>query len=98
MSGQVRTSTIAGSWYPGKPDALMSDIQAYLKKASVPKISAKPVVLISPHAGYVYSGKIAAHAYRAIAGQEYSSVRHIEPTFPISLSGAMVHMKLHWAR
>jgi AmmeMemoRadiSam system protein B len=80
MPGQVRTSPIAGSWYPGESSELKSDIQAYLKEASIPHISEKPVALISPHAGYMYSGKVAAYAYKTILDREYSTVVVISPS------------------
>ncbi|HPI91750.1 MAG TPA: AmmeMemoRadiSam system protein B [Deltaproteobacteria bacterium] len=80
MAGQVRRPVIAGSWYPGKPDILKRDINRYLKDASIPEIPAKPAAIITPHAGYMYSGPVAAYAYKAISGHDYSTVVVISPS------------------
>ncbi|MCD6570591.1 MAG: AmmeMemoRadiSam system protein B [Deltaproteobacteria bacterium] len=80
MPGPVRPSPIAGSWYPGYPDILKGDIGAYLDHASIPEIPARPVAIISPHAGYVYSGPVAAHAYKTLMGYDYSTVVVISPS------------------
>ena len=80
MAGPVRRPVIAGSWYPGKPDTLKRDIATYLKDAAVEEIPAKPIAIVTPHAGYMYSGPVAAYAYKAISGREYSTVVVISPS------------------
>ncbi len=62
----VRPPAVAGMFYPADADELTGDIRAYL--AAVPaRAQAAPKVLIVPHAGYVYSGAVAAHAYALLA-------------------------------
>jgi hypothetical protein len=80
MAGPVRRPVIAGSWYPGNPDTLKKDIKSYLKEASIPEISQKPLAIITPHAGYMYSGPVAAYAYKALTGYDYSTVVVISPS------------------
>ncbi|HNQ85469.1 MAG TPA: AmmeMemoRadiSam system protein B [Deltaproteobacteria bacterium] len=80
MAGPVRRPVIAGSWYPGNPENLTRDINRYLKDAVVPEFPAKPVAIIVPHAGYMYSGPVAAYAYKAISGHGYSTVVVISPS------------------
>lgn len=80
MAGPVRRPVIAGSWYPGNPEALKRDIGRYMKEASLPEIPRKPVAVISPHAGYMYSGPVAAYAYKTLAGYDYSTVVVISPS------------------
>jgi AmmeMemoRadiSam system protein B len=67
----VRPSPIAGSWYPGKPDALLATVQTYLKRVKAPQIKEPVVGLIAPHAGYFYSGPTAAYAYSGVQGQKF---------------------------
>ena len=57
---------VAGLFYPADPDALRQDIQGFLARAEVIAGPA-PKALIAPHAGYVYSGPIAASAYAQLA-------------------------------
>lgn len=80
MKGPVRTPVIAGSWYPGDPGVLRSEIEGFLRQTPAGKTPRKPSVIISPHAGYQYSGRVAAHAYRALEGFSYSTVVVISPS------------------
>ncbi|HYA65722.1 MAG TPA: AmmeMemoRadiSam system protein B [Burkholderiaceae bacterium] len=66
----VRPAAVAGMFYPETPSTLAADVRAYLAKVAVPgKDAARPKALIVPHAGYVYSGPIAAAAYKRLAAQ-----------------------------
>ena len=58
----VRPAAVAGMFYPGTPSRLAADVRAYL--ADVPaSAGAAPKAIVVPHAGYVYSGPVAASAY-----------------------------------
>jgi hypothetical protein len=63
---QIRPAAVAGAFYPGESGVLMHDVKAMLAAAQVhhPAAGAAwPKALIVPHAGYIYSGPIAASAY-----------------------------------
>lgn len=60
-SPRVRPAAVAGSFYPGHPRTLETDIDAMLS-AAIPQ-GRRPKALVVPHAGYVYSGPVAASAY-----------------------------------
>jgi AmmeMemoRadiSam system protein B len=69
----VRPAAVAGMFYPAAPAALAADVRAHLSRAVERPAGAAtvPKALIVPHAGYVYSGPIAASAYaRLAAGRE----------------------------
>lgn len=66
----VRPSPIAGAWYSGKADVLARQVDALLEGASVPDLQGEVLGLLVPHAGHRYSGRTAAHAFRAVCGQE----------------------------
>ena len=74
-----RPSAIAGTWYPGSGPALRRTIESYLEQAPALELGDAPIGLIVPHAGYMYSGQVAAHAYRQIAGHTYDSVVIVSP-------------------
>ena len=62
----VRPAAVAGSWYPGSRGALTREVDAYL--AAVPDVQPFAVQgLIAPHAGIMFSGPVAAYAYKAAA-------------------------------
>ncbi|RKZ26189.1 AmmeMemoRadiSam system protein B, partial [bacterium] len=62
----IRKPAVAGSWYPGDKDSLTSMIKTFMDEASVDKIDGRIFGLIAPHAGYVYSGPVAAYSFKAL--------------------------------
>jgi AmmeMemoRadiSam system protein B len=80
---RVRPSPIAGQWYPGVADRLREQVRGYLAAAEVPSIDGRIVALVAPHAGYTYSGGVAAHAYRLVAGRQYDVVVIVGPNHRI---------------
>ncbi|MFO1303324.1 MAG: AmmeMemoRadiSam system protein B [Burkholderiales bacterium] len=63
---EVRPAAVAGMFYPGERDRLAAEVRS-LVAAVVPGEAAPPKAIVVPHAGYVYSGPIAATAYAALA-------------------------------
>ena len=65
----IRPAAVAGLFYPGAPSALAADVRAHLAAADTPAKAPGPApkAIIVPHAGYVYSGPIAAHGYARLA-------------------------------
>jgi len=64
--GRVRPATVAGSWYPDDPQELAATIDGLL--AAVEPVDGVPLGLIVPHAGYAYSGPVAAVGFRQLQG------------------------------
>jgi MEMO1 family protein len=67
----TRQPAVAGAFYPADPKALRREVEALLADAAgffeAAALAAPPKALICPHAGYVYSGPVAARAYRLLA-------------------------------
>lgn len=64
----VRQPVVAGTFYPAEPEVLRSMIQGFLKEAEAAgRQGAPPKAVIAPHAGYVYSGPVAASAFHRLA-------------------------------
>jgi AmmeMemoRadiSam system protein B len=63
---RARLPAVAGLFYPDDPYELRAVVRGYLDAAAEPK-DGRPKVLIVPHAGFVYSGPVAASAYRCLA-------------------------------
>jgi Predicted dioxygenase len=60
----IRPAAVAGSFYPGEPSSLASEVTSYLAQARQFAPPARPPkAIIAPHAGYIYSGPIAASVY-----------------------------------
>jgi MEMO1 family protein len=60
----VRPPAVAGQFYPGNASQLKSDVQGYLSKGT--SLTSTPVMMVVPHAGYVFSAPVAAKGYAAI--------------------------------
>jgi hypothetical protein len=78
--GQVRKPAVAGQFYPGDPVTLTQQLTDFFKKAKKKPISGKIIALIAPHAGYVYSGQVAAYAYKLLEGLSFETVVVISPS------------------
>lgn len=76
---EIRRSVIAGSWYPGSASALASKIDEFMAAVDEGPLRGELKGLISPHAGYSYSGGVAAHAYKQLEGQSYPTVVVVSP-------------------
>lgn len=64
--GGIRYPAVAGLFYPADARELRETVQGYLKKVGQPRDARLPKAIIAPHAGYVYSGPIAASAYKRL--------------------------------
>jgi MEMO1 family protein len=72
-SAEIRPPAVAGQFYPADPQKLKLAIRQYLQdSAEIPM--EKPLALIVPHAGYIYSGQICADAFRQVMGRTYDVV------------------------
>lgn len=92
---EIRPSMFAGSWYPKEKSKLLGMINKFLSQADVPKINGKIKEIIVPHAGYIYSGGIAAYAYKAIRiqGYDYKRVIMIGPCHRAFFYGVSVNLQ-----
>ena len=81
----VRPPAVAGQFYPSDPGKLKLAVERFLQDSAAVSVE-KPVAIIVPHAGYIYSGQIAADAYRQVMGRQYDTivilgVNHTTPNF-----------------
>ncbi len=79
MTPMIRPSAIAGRWYPGSPAALRSDVQRYFEAVPQAALPGRILGLIAPHAGYAYSGPIAARAFAQVQGAGFARVVLLGP-------------------
>ncbi|MEW5881820.1 MAG: AmmeMemoRadiSam system protein B [Pseudomonadota bacterium] len=85
----VRPAAVAGMFYPAHTDALREQVRAMLAGAHPPQPRRLPKALIAPHAGYVYSGPIAACAYATLetARDRIRRVVLLGPTHRVAVRG-----------
>jgi len=82
----IREPIAAGTFYPSAPLELKEMIRAFLKEARV-ELPFSPRALIVPHAGYIYSGLVAAYAYKTIQDKKYSRVILLGPSHHFAFEG-----------
>jgi AmmeMemoRadiSam system protein B len=85
---RVRPAAVAGRFYPGDPRELADLVNSFLAQAPRPTGPA-PKALIVPHAGYIYSGPIAASAYAQLvpARDQVKRVVLLGPSHYVQLDG-----------
>src|SRR3970040_2304230 len=76
----IRPAQVAGYFYPSDPVKLRNEINVLLDKSKPTEKYEKIFGIVSPHAGYVYSGKTAAFAYNQLKDKNYKRVVVISPS------------------
>ena len=70
MHQTVRPAAVAGAFYPAEAVRLETDVQGYLADAQPVDLDFRVRILIVPHAGYVYSGPVAATGYQLLEAMD----------------------------
>jgi len=80
-SEAVRTPAVAGTFYPADPAELAKMVDGFLAEAQA-QVAPIPgvVAVVAPHAGYIYSGHVAAFSYAALKGRKIERVVVIAPS------------------
>ncbi|MGQ0736068.1 MAG: AmmeMemoRadiSam system protein B [Acidobacteriota bacterium] len=92
----VRRPAVAGTWYPDDPVALRGAVETHLARAGdagssndVPP-EAHLLGIIAPHAGLVYSGPVAAYAYRWLQARTFDVIVLVGPSHHVAFEGVSV--------
>ena len=88
---EVRKPRVAGSFYPSSPSSLKTMVDGFLANAEKQVINGKLIALVVPHAGYVFSGQVAANAYRQIEGMHFDSIVLVGVSHGVGFRGASVY-------
>lgn len=92
----VRASPIAGSWYPGSPRELQETVDDFLAHAQFYPTDDQLMALVSPHAGYPYSGQTAAYAYRQLSDKHYDVVVLLGPSHQENFGAYAISTKKYY--
>jgi AmmeMemoRadiSam system protein B/AmmeMemoRadiSam system protein A len=84
MKADVLKSGLAGTWYTGSKEHLCREIDAFLEEVD-PQPVPDVMALLLPHAGYRYSGKVAAHGIKQVEGQSFSRVVVLGPSHRVAM-------------
>lgn len=99
IAHRVRSPAVAGAFYPARPAELERMVDDLLAAAPITQAAPPPVALVVPHAGYVYSGPVAATAYARLSGKAASISRVVAfgPVHYVPVRGAAVPAAGAWA-
>ena len=92
----IRKSPIAGSWYPSSAAALADAVDGHLAAAEAGdrslegELVGELVAIVAPHAGLMYSGPVAAHAYQLLRGRRFEVVVLVGPSHFAAFDGVAV--------
>jgi len=86
----VRRPAAAGMFYDGEPERLETSIRGYLAKADPEKPSGPVIALISPHAGYPFSGQAAAYGFKLLGPQRIQRVLVVAPSHRTRFHGVSI--------
>ncbi len=87
----VKQPNVAGAFYPADRRELSARVDSLLANVNILPNKAQILALIAPHAGYEFSGGVAAHGYKAIQGRNYRTVIIIAPSHRYGFKGFSVY-------
>jgi len=73
-AAEPRKPAVAGGFYPANADELRSTITSFLNKVPPQEVPGELIGLIAPHAGYIYSGEIAAYSFKQLENKEFDTI------------------------
>jgi len=88
---EIRRAAWAGQFYPAAPVELTRTLAEMFSRASTRPPQGDVLALVAPHAGYVYSGQIAANAYHLLKGLTYDTVIVVSPSHTKYFPGVSVY-------
>ena len=94
---QIRQPAASGSFYPDNPEVLRAMLEGYLQQVVITPADKVPKAIITPHAGYIYSGEIAASAYARLRPKRGTLKRVVllGPSHRVGFSGlALSHAEV----
>lgn len=97
LQGTTRPAAQAGRFYDDDPERLRDQIKHFLGNQKDLISGSEPLALLSPHAGYPYSGRVAAAAYRTIQGKPISHVLILAPSHYGDFVGAALPTEAFFA-
>jgi AmmeMemoRadiSam system protein B/AmmeMemoRadiSam system protein A len=92
-SDSVKEPAVSGTFYPSDKKGLEQAVRGFLKNATLKKQDGTLVALISPHAGYQYSGQVAAHGYAQLSDSGIDTVILLGTAHRTRFKGASVYTK-----
>lgn len=92
----VREPAVAGAFYPADKEELRLEVDSFLKEVKKEPFQGRIIGIIVPHAGYPYSGLVAAHSFKQIEDVKFRTMILIGPSHRSYFEGVAVYPKGEW--
>jgi AmmeMemoRadiSam system protein B/AmmeMemoRadiSam system protein A len=92
-SEEVRKGAVAGAFYPSDKDELSEMIDGFLANVKKIDVDGKIIAVIVPHAGYIYSGQVAAYGFKEIQDTQFKKIIIISPSHYVGFDGISIYNK-----
>jgi len=90
VNSEIRPAAVAGSWYPRAATAIAAVVDDYLARVESRDPVGDVVALVAPHAGLMYSGPVAAHAYRLLRDRTFEVIVLVGPSHFVGFDGVAI--------
>src|SRR5437870_8612840 len=92
MTGDGRKAAVAGSWYASSADALAAAVDGHLANPDRAdrRVLGDLAAIVAPHAGLMYSGPVAAHAYRLLRDRSFDVAVLVGPSHFVGFDGVAI--------
>ena len=95
-AAEVKEADLAGSWYTSSRAELENQLKSYLDKANPEKTDGRILAIIVPHAGYAYSGPVAAYSFKATQDKGIKTVIVVGFSHRKFFDGIAIYDKGSW--
>ncbi len=96
MPKNIRQPAVAGQFYPAEPDKLKAEIEKFLNQATSSQQTGEVKAMMVPHAGYDFSGPVAADGYKLLTGRKIKTVVLIGNSHQAYFSGLAIDTNDVW--
>ncbi|MBN1870476.1 MAG: AmmeMemoRadiSam system protein B [Candidatus Omnitrophica bacterium] len=87
---KIKQPNVSGQFYDANPQRLSSTIDGFFAEASITPSQRNISIVIAPHAGYVYSGGVAAYGFKAASRNQYKTIIVMAPSHHVGFDGISI--------
>jgi len=92
-SEDVRKPAVSGAFYPADKSELTKEVDEFLANVKKIDIDGRILAIIAPHAGFMYSGQVAAYSFKQLEGTDFKKIIIISPSHYVGFDGISVYNK-----
>ncbi|MFC1509625.1 AmmeMemoRadiSam system protein B [Candidatus Omnitrophota bacterium] len=92
-SEEVRKAAVAGAFYTSDAEDLTKEVDTFLANVKKTDIKGRVLAIVVPHAGYMYSGQVAAYAFKYLEGTSFKRIVIVSPSHYVGFEGMSIYNK-----